>query len=170
MSIRMELRWRLTLFPFFPQRRGKAAHCASPPREKRKKKKIPLVFKLSKDTDNSGRMKTQRWRKMIWEFNVGIKKSRKWEKSRNVRISSTKKDGLHSLCARKNMLSFASFCYFFSTLIPARTFLQYDNYLHLPFPRNPSSPSRASLFSVPPFLLFKLILIKLAYKNLDFLH
>ena len=62
----------------------------------------------------------------------------------------------------KNMLSFASFCYFFSTLIPARTFLQYDNYLHLPFPRNPSSPSRASLFSIPPLLLFKLILIKLA--------
>ena len=131
--------------------------------EKReRKKKIPLVFKLSKDTDNSGRMKTQRWRKMIWEFIVGIKKSRKWEKSRNVRISSTKKDGLHSLCARKKMLSFASFCYFFSTLIPARTFLQYGNYLHLPFPRNPSSPFRASVFSAPPFWLFKLILIKLA--------
>lgn len=48
------------MFPFFPQRRGKAAHCVSPPTDMRKKKKIALVFKLSEDTQNSGRMKTQR--------------------------------------------------------------------------------------------------------------
>lgn len=51
----MELRWPLTVFPFFPQRRGKAAHCVSPPTKMRKKKS--LVFKLSEDTDNSGRLK-----------------------------------------------------------------------------------------------------------------
>lgn len=64
----MELRWLLTMFPFFPPRRGKAAHCASPPTEMRKKKS--LVFKLLEDTDNSGRMKTEMKIKTIFELHV----------------------------------------------------------------------------------------------------
>ena len=164
MSIRMELRWRLTLFPFFPQRRGKAAHCASPPREKRKKekKKYHLFLNFPRTQITQGEWKhrdEERW------FGNSMLELKNQESARSQEMSEfpvPKRMGFIVCVLEKNMLSFASFCYFFSTLIPARTFLQYDNYLHLPFPRNPSSPSRASLFSVPPFLLFKLILIKLA--------
>lgn len=102
---------------------GKGSHCTSLPTEMRKK--ISLVFKLSEDTDNSGRVKTQRCIKMPLELNVRFLKSRKSRDSRNVRTFSNKRSLNCIVCVLEKKTLFASFCYFFSTFVPGRPFLHY---------------------------------------------
>lgn len=75
----------LALQPFFPQRRGKAVHCVSPPTGGRRKKTLFLNFQRTQITQ---RKQKQRWSEIILELNIRLfsffKISRKSGNSRNV--------------------------------------------------------------------------------------
>lgn len=153
MSILMELRWLLTMFPFFPPRRGRQPIVRL--RQQRWEKKS-LVFKLLEDTDNSGRMKTEMKIKTILELHVRFLKIKKVGHSRNVRTSSNKEIGFICVLRKWCVVVFLPLFVISSVLLFQEDlfFITVKISNRLPFPRNWSSPFPATVVSVLPLTFY----------------